>query len=255
MRRTLLPSALAAAALLLASSAWALPGLDAGARGIYWFPKISGDVQTVNGVAGDRLDVKNDLGIKDENAPGGEAFLRLGRVHFRAGYLPLSLDGSNVISRNVVFNGKTFGGSTLVSSKIDLKTFDGELQFDLLRPDLIAASFNIGLVAKVKYVDGEVAIASADNTASKDFKAPIPMGGIAAGVGVLKNMIRLDAKGTGIAFSGNHLYEGDVYASFAPFPFVRLQGGYRIIDLKVDESGILAEIRLKGPYVAAQVAF
>jgi hypothetical protein len=81
------------------------------------------------------------------------------------------------------------------------------------------------------------------------------MVGLAAGVGTLNNMLRADARVTGIAYSGNHLYEGDIYASFSPFPFVSIQGGYRLIDLKVDEDDIVAAIKLKGPYVGAQLTF
>ena len=44
-------------------------------------------------------------------------------------------------------------------------------------------------------------------------------------------------------------------ASFAPLPFVRIQGGYRHIDLKIDEDDALASFKLSGPYVGAQVSF
>jgi hypothetical protein len=81
------------------------------------------------------------------------------------------------------------------------------------------------------------------------------MVGLAAGAGVLKNVLRADARVTGIAYSGNHLYEADVFASFAPFPFFRIQGGYRYIDLKLDEDDIVAELEMKGPYAGAQVSF
>jgi hypothetical protein len=81
------------------------------------------------------------------------------------------------------------------------------------------------------------------------------MVGAAAGVGFLKNMVRVDARVSGIGYSGNHLFEGDAYASFAPLPFFRIQGGYRLIDLKIDEDDILADLELKGPYVGAQVSF
>ena len=60
--------------------------------------------------------------------------------------------------------------------------------------------------------------------------------GAAAGVGFLKDMVRVDARAAGIAYSGNHLYDADAYASFAPLPFVRIQGGYRYIDLKIDRT-------------------
>jgi len=79
--------------------------------------------------------------------------------------------------------------------------------------------------------------------------------GLAAGAGFANNLVRADARVTGMAYSGNHLYEADVFASFVPLPFLRVQGGYRYIDLKVDEDDIVADLELKGPYIGAQLSF
>ncbi len=255
MRRFALIPAVAAV-LATAAPAFALPGLEAGVRGYYWFPDLSAKVQTFTGpVAGTKFDAKDDLGVKDENFPGGEAFVRFGRIHLRAGYTPLSFDGNKTLTRTIVFDGRTYSVGDNVVSALDVKMLDGEFQVDLLRPDLVAASFNLGLVVKVKYVDGTVELRSAGTTETRDFKAPVPMVGLAAGVGILKNVLRADARVAGMAYSGNHLYEGDAFASVVPFPFFRIQGGYRYIDLKVDEDDIVAELKLKGPYVGAQLSF
>lgn len=253
MRRfALIPATVAF--LAIAAPALALPGLEAGVRGYYWFPDLSGKMQTfVSGVTGTKLDLENDLGVESENLPAGEAFARFGRIHLRLGYTPLNFDGSRTTGP-IVFGTRTFGAGTIASS-LDVKMLDGDLQVDLLRPDLVAASVNLGLVVKVKYVDGSVELASAGVRETRDFKAPVPMVGLAAGVGILKDVLRADARLTGMAYSGNHIYEGDVFASFVPFPFVRIQGGYRAVDIKVDEDDIVAELKLKGPYVGAQLSF
>ena len=81
------------------------------------------------------------------------------------------------------------------------------------------------------------------------------MVGIAVGAGFFQNLLRFDARVAGMAYSGNHLIEADAYASIVPFPFLRLQGGYRYIDLKVDEDDLIADLDLKGPYVGAQLSF
>lgn len=257
MRRT--PIALISLCLAaVAAPAAAGPGFDVGARAVYWFPDLSAKVQTFSaGVAGTEFDVKDDLGVGDENFPAGEAFFRVGRFHLRVGYTPVSFDGSRQLARTIVFNGQTFAATDNVVSTLDAKMIDGEVQVDLLSPDIVAASFNLGLLVKVKYVDGEVELRSASaGVQKKDFSAPVPMVGLAAGVGLLKDALRVDARAAGIAYSGNHLFEGDIFASFAPVPFVRLQGGYRIIDLKIDEKDdVVAKMRLNGPYAGVQIAF
>ena len=255
MRRlALIAAALALPAL--AAPAFALPGFEAGARGSYWFPGLSAKIQTFTGsVAGTKLDAKDDLGMKDENFASGEAFVRFGRLHIRVGCTPVSFDGSRTPSSPIVFNGRTFPAGVNVVSALDAKMLDGDVQIDLFSPDAVAAAANLGLIVKVKYVDGNAELSSAGTTEARDFRAPVPMVGLAAGVGVLKNTLRADARVTGIAYSGNHLFEGDVFVSVVPAPFVRLQGGYRIIDLKVDTNDIVAELRMKGPYAGAQVSF
>ena len=255
MRRIFQVVTVAAGILLMAGSAFAASGFEVGARGAYWFPKLTGSAQT-NATGDTRFDFKDTLGVKDENIPFGEAFLRLGSTTLRVGYTQFTFDGNKELTQTVVFNGKTYSASDNVSSSLDMKMLDGDVQFDFLRPDVGVAGFNLGLLLKVKYVDGKVELRSVSQGATlKDFKAPIPMIGAAAGVGFLKDMVRVDARAAGIAYSGNHLYDADAYASFAPLPFVRIQGGYRYIDLKIDKDGTLGTFKLKGPYVGAQLSF
>jgi outer membrane protein len=255
MRRILQVATVAAGVLLMAGSAFAAPGFEVGARGAYWFPELTGSAQT-NALGDTRFDFKDTLGVKDEDIPFGEAFLRFGNTTLRVGYTQLTFDGNKTISDNVTFNGTTYFAGENVNSSLDMKMLDGELQFDFLRPGVGVAGFNLGLLLKVKYVDGQVELRSVSQGATvKDFKAPIPMVGAAAGVGFLKDMVRVDARAAGIAYSGNHLYDADAYASFAPLPFVRIQGGYRHIDLKIDEDGTLASFKLSGPYIGAQLSF
>lgn len=241
----------------LAPSAFAL---EAGVRGMYWDSAISGNIQTViSGVPETELDVKNDLGMKDEGVFNGEVFLKAGSFTFRVAYTPLKFTGSAVLSQSIDFDGNTFPVGTPVSSKLETKMVDGDVQWDLLNPDLGVASMNLGIFLRLKYVDGSVEISSTDPllplSATQDFRLPIPEIGAAAGIGFLKNIVRADARVSGMAYSGSHLYEGDAFLSVIPFPFLRLQGGYRFIDLKADENELTATLKIKGPYAGIQVAF
>lgn len=255
MRRILQLLTVAAGVLLMAGSASGAPGFEVGARGAYWFPELSGNART--SAAGDtRFDFKDTLGVGDENIPFGEAHLRFGNMTLRVGYAQFTFDGNKELTQTVVFNGVAYSATDNVISSHDLKLLDGEVQYDFLRPDVGIAGFNIGLLLKVKYVDGKIELRSVSQGAtSKDFKTPIPMVGAAAGAGFLKDMVRVDARVSGIAYSGTHLYDVDAYASFAPLPFVRIQGGYRYIDLKIDEDDTLASFKLNGPYLGGQLSF
>lgn len=255
MRRLL---ALLPAVLLISFStpAMALPGFEAGVRGTYWFPDLSATAQTTTaGIPETKFDFKDDLGVGDEDFLSGEAFVRVGRVTFRIGYTPIRFDGDATLTETIEFNGQTFPVNENVISHLDVDMLDADLQVDILRPDLVAASFYLGLIAKVKVVDGEVELASSVLKEKRDFQAAFPGIGLAAGAGFAKNLVRVDARVTGMVYSGNHLYEADAFASLVPFPFFRIQGGYRYIDLDVDEDDIAADLTLQGPYVGVQFSF
>jgi len=253
MRRILV--VLAVLSLLAAVPVNAASTFEGGVRGYYWFPNLAANIKTTNGGVTGQFDAKKDLGVGDENFPSGEAFLRAGRFHFRVGYTPVSFDGSKEIAQNVTFNGQTFTANDNVITSLDLNMLDGEIQIDILRPDLEVASFNLGVILKVKYVDGKAELRGTTQAETKKFQIPVPMVGVAAGAGFLKNMVRVDARATGITYSSNHLYEGDIFLSFVPVPFFRVQGGYRLLDLSVDTDDVVAKFKLNGPYVGAQLSF
>ncbi|MGA8754024.1 hypothetical protein, partial [Candidatus Deferrimicrobium sp.] len=133
MRRILQVVTVAAGALLLGGSAFAAPGFEVGARGAYWFPKLTGSART-NMTGDTQFDFKDTLGVKDENIPFGEAFLRLGSTTLRVGYTQLTFDGDKQLTQTVVFNGITYSATDNVISSLDMKMLDGEVQYDFLRP-------------------------------------------------------------------------------------------------------------------------
>ena len=69
MRRILKVVTVAAGVLLMAGSAFAASvfALEAGVRGMYWGSTISGDVADDHDWRHPVLDLKSDLGMKDEN--------------------------------------------------------------------------------------------------------------------------------------------------------------------------------------------
>ncbi|MEW6718823.1 MAG: hypothetical protein AB1346_00040 [Thermodesulfobacteriota bacterium] len=246
-----------AAALLIAGASADSHALEIGARGAYWFPEISGAVRTITaGIVETDIDLKNTLGVQDENLPFGELFFSFGNSTLRVGFTKLDFTGSRVLNQNITFNGQNFAVAEAVTTDIDISMIDASWQYDILRPSVGVGSVNLGLLLQVKYVDGDVRLTgSATGTAAETFQAPIPMVGAAFGVGLVKNLLRADIRGAGIGFSGNHLVDVEAYASITPFPFVKLQGGYRYLGLQIDEAEILASLRLKGPYAGVQISF
>jgi outer membrane protein len=261
MRRPPLRTAFLAAALLLLAAAPALAetGFEVGARGIYWFPDLSGDAAYKNEAS---IDLDSTLGVDRKNQAGAEAFARILWFGARAGYMPLKFEGNATLAAPVTFRGTSFSGA--VATDVDLKTADLEVNFTPLRLSIPwLANAYAGILVKGKLVDGSISLESPASTPSKvteDVSGVVPMVGVTAGAGVLKDVVRVDARVAGIAYGGNHLYEGDAALSLSPRTILgvnfRLQGGYRIIDLDSEELGdVRAKLRIAGPYAGLQVDF
>ena len=182
MSRTPFRLTLLAAALLLAASAHpaaAGPGFDVGARGVYWFPSVSGDVDTGDG----KIDLESDLGLDDEDFLGAEAFARVAWFGARAGYMPIKFDATNTLPGDITFEGVTFPEGTDVSTEVELKTADLELAFAPRLTVPWLANAQLGLLVKGKFVDGTVTLSTTGTRVEQDLKGVVPMVGLLAGAG------------------------------------------------------------------------
>ncbi len=234
--------------LLAAGSAKAFVGFDVGVRGYYWTTNLDADMQTGTDP---KIDLKNDLNIGDEDFGTGEAFIRFGRNHLTVAYTSVSYSG--LASKTVTFNGRPFNINA--ASELEYDQIDGIYQYDFVRFNPVIAKFNIGLLLQVKYVDGYAELKQGTTVERRDFSAPIPMIGIGAGVGILKDMLVLEARVAGLEYSGNRAIDGQATLGFTPFPFLKIFGGYKIFDLKVDDSDLKLNYTIDGPFAGLQISF
>jgi len=238
----------------------ALPAsaVEIGARALYWFPSLKGDMKVnANGVTGTQFSLKDDLGMDNKNIPSVEAYVGGGRHHASLMYSQVDFSGSNVLTRNIVFNGQTYAAGSNVDSDLKLKMLDLEYQYDLVNLENILAGFSVGVIGKVKYLDGEARLfSSAAGEKKETFGIPIPMVGVGVHAGLLANVLEARAKFTGIGYSGNVFYDALAEISWTPFSFLDIHGGYRYMKLKVDDvSDVFADVELSGPYVGLSIGF
>ena len=230
---------------------------EIGARGYYWFPDFSADLRVdKDSVIGTNISAEDDLGIGDESYPSVEVFGGIGKHHVSLMYTKADYSGEKNLPREITFMGETYSASTFVESDLDFTMIDLEYQYDLLDLENILAGFSLGVIGKIKYIDGEVRLKSSSLGESESFRAPIPMIGIGAHIGILADILEARAKVTGIGYSGSKSYEGMAEISATPFPFLDVHGGYRIMKLDMDDiSDVYVDVEFKGPYVGLTVSF
>lgn len=220
--------------------------VELGAKGAYWFPKLSGDLE----IGDIRGDVKDELGFSNENVPMGEVFFRAGSHHLTLG------------AARFDYSGKTaeLGKTSLEYTMIDLA-----YQWDLINLDNKLGGFSLGPILAVKYVEGDLEAEVDDGElihvrAKENFKAPLPMVGLGAHVGILANYVEARARGVGMSYRGSSILDLSAELAFHPIPFVELTGGYRYIAVDVkgeDLTGGEGDLRLdftqSGPYLGLLV--
>ena len=240
--------------IFCAPSAFAL---GFGARADYWIPSFSGNLRIDdNGVTGTDINLKDDLGISNDNIPGAEAYFELGNHEISLAYSWVNLSGAKNIDKEIKFNGNTYNVSDYVESELKTSMIDLEYQYKLLNFKNILAGLSLGIIGKVKYFDGDVRIHSSVSDTQKDIHVPIPMIGVGAKIGLLANILEARAKVTGMGYSGSFLYDAMADLSVTPFPFLNIHGGYRAMSVKIDNvSDVYAKMDFTGPYVGLLISF
>ena len=254
--------------LCLALALPAVAGADAtiAVRGEYWFMNLSGDV-AVSGDAGDATNLSLDdstdgLGLDGDNTIGFSAMLNLGPFFVFGRYIPINLDGSGHSTTTVNFGDFTFDADATLDSSLDIKMYDAGLGIHVLNFDDLPVRVQLGLLAEVKLLDGSVEATGAvtaagtttTETSSQDFTLPIPMVGARLNLG-LADFLAVNVQGAAIAYSGDHLYDVEGRVEFSPLPFVGISGGYRYLNITVDESDVNIDATFDGPFIEAFVRF
>ncbi len=243
---------------LIISAAMPAGAFELGARGMYWFPSLSGDVKADNaGIAGTKLNLRDDLGVDNKSFPIVEAFGGAGNHSVSLSYTPLDYSGSKTLTTAVNFNGKSYAAGSNVETNLELKTLDFQYRYKFLDLDNVLAGFSLSATGQVKYIDGFAKIrdTTTNTTAEYTVKAPIPMIGLGAHAGILAGLLEARAAVTGVVYSGSHLYEALAELSFTPFPFLDISAGYKAVVLKVDHNDVLLDTTFSGPFVGVTVSF
>jgi hypothetical protein len=231
---------------------------EIGARGLYWFPSFKADIRVDSGgVAGNTINLKDTLGVKDEAFPSFEVFMGHGRHHLNVAYTPMAYSGSASLTRDITFNGRTFSVGSRVDTDMKLRMYDLQYRYTLLDFENILAGFSVDAIGQVKYLDSEARINTSANNiaASGKLRAPMLMLGLGAHVGILHDILEARVRATGMAYSNSYLYEALADLSLTPFPFLDIHAGYKIIRLKIDYSDVFLNSEFSGPYVGLTVSF
>jgi hypothetical protein len=241
---------------LLLFSAMPVGAFEIGARALYWFPTVTADIRVdSDGQTGTTLNLKDNLGIRDESFPTFEVFGGGGRHHLSLAYTPIQYSGSAMLTAPIFFDGKTFTGN--VDTELKIRMLDLGYRYTFLDMENVLAGFSFSAIGQIKYIEGEAKMNAPSTGIAASYKgrAPVPMVGLGTHIGLLARILELRANVTGITYSGNYLYEALADLSLTPFPFLDIHAGYKVIRLKIDRDDLFVDSQFTGPYIGLTVGF
>lgn len=209
-----------------------------------------------DGGSGTEIDFDDDLGFDESDNIVAEGAFQLGRFRISAGYLPLEFSGNGTLTRDIVFNGRTFSASTNVVSDVEIELYDFGLAFHILDVDDGPMRLQLGPEVAVKIADVEMSIreTSGGNQESVDGVVPVPTIGGRARIGFGDYLGVVGRMGY-LEIDDNSFLDADVQVEFSPVPLVGIFAGYRYIDVDVDESGVVLKSTFAGPYAGVFMRF
>ena len=255
MKRILL---LLIALMLVFGSAWPVQAFEAGVRGYYWFPAISGDVKYSDGsLSGTKLDLEDDLNIDDEYYPVGEIFISGEDHHLSFSFYRANYSGKTTLTQDINFGGETFPAGDEIKSTLDYDVYDLTYQYDVLDLENVLAGFSLGLVGKFRVYDVKFEIKSrtVNQSEKEDYTVPIPLLGLNLHLGILADILEARILASGMGYWDGYMVDGQAELSFTPIPYVDIYAGYRTFFVDVDQSDFELNYDTSGFYGGVTISF
>ena len=216
---------------------------------------VSGTVRDSTNPA-DTLDVKNDLGWKNDTETMGYLYIKHPIPiipNIRLGVTSLKLGGTNTLTKSYTYNGVTYNATDTVTSSADLSHTELALYYNLLDTFM---SLDLGV--NIKKFDGKFAISDTNgNSTSTTFNKAIPMLYGAVNVPILGSGFSVGGDISWITYNDNKMSDVLVRLRYDTSFFLGIEAGYRTFHLDYQDTSTneYAKLDLKGPYLMARLSF
>ena len=228
-----------------------------------WLPALSGDLSYRQGNGLANKTSTDSLGLGDsELTPMLDLDIKPPLIPFipnlHVGFYNFSTDGSETLTSNLTFGGRTFSAGTNITSKAALTDIYAELNWQPLDLDLVGVGLGFGAHS----MQAEFTISGGGFSEKLDSPAVIPVLALRAHVNPL-DVLGIEVEANGISanmgdFDGTFL-DLRLQAVYRPINWLGVVGGYRHVLLDADitdgSNKITFDLTFSGPYLGALVQF
>jgi hypothetical protein len=230
--------------------------------GSAWLVNSSGTIQAGGALASvispiTAIDLVSDLGVKQRQPTFyGRLIIKPGRKHrIVIEGTPVRLEGTNVVSRTVIYHGQPFTAGETLQSSADVNYFLGAYQYDVISRPAGHLGFSVG--GAYLNATGTIHGVETGLVATKSETLGLPLAGAEGRVFLIpgRKLLEIDGGIRGMAFGGyGHYVEGTVNGGVGFGPLT-VQAGYRAesVDLhSTSNGGNGVDVRLRGPIFSLQ---
>jgi outer membrane protein len=204
------------------------------------------------------FDVKNDLGWKDDSGFMGYLYIEHPIPiipNFRLGTTSLKLGGTGTVTSTVVYNNKTFTGTSTVTSNLDLSHTELALYYEVI--DTVV-DLDLGL--NFKFFNGKATVTEVGNptnTATTDYSQTVPMLYGALTIPIPATGFKLAGDFTTVSYKNDTFTDYLVRVRYETDFMLGIELGYRSLHIDYQDTGAnkYAKLDMKGPYLMAHLSF
>jgi len=224
--------------------------IEAEAR--YWFPDLDSEVK----YQGTQFDVKDDLGLRDEDFPEARITWHTGpNSRLRLDYTQISYSGDQTLNRLIIFDNQAYNVGTRVTTDFDLQylRLGWIWQFINFFDDKVKLGTVLDL--KALMIDLKLDAPAVPLSENEDFIGGLPTIGLACEINPIKKL-NIFAEFSGLT-AGDYGYFFDAEAGirFIPVKNFSISGGYRMFKIKIEDDPDLAQVEISGPFIGASLRF
>lgn len=228
-------------------------------EGRYWFTELQGKIKVTdsNGIGTD-IDLKDDLGIKDEGIPELRLTWYPGKKSkIWAAYAQVGYEGDENIQKTIEFNGVTYPLAARVTTDVDIQYLNLAWAWQFINID--NGFFKLGTLLEAKVLWVKASLEAPDLSPpvkeSDKFVFGLPTLGVALDFNPHR-MLNIYAQGSGLyAGSYGYLYDAEIGIKLIPIKILSIVGGYRIMQFRAEHDDDYAKVKLQGPFVGVTVRF
>ncbi len=227
----------------------------------------SGQVEYPAG-SGNKLDLKDDLGLKGNTQPFARAKVELGIFGLYAQYMPMNFKGNNTITTTLNYGGTTFDANQTIDTRLKMDRYDlalilnvpflGTLTGGLLD---LEAGLNARFINFDGSVTGKTTIGSVTQTKTESAQGNVVIPMVYLGGALNFGMVSVLAEVRGISYQNSSYYDLTGELRISPFSLPGLARfyaglGYRVEKLELkDAFDTNLNVQVSSPFLNVGVAF